>query len=230
MRMKWMLTTFILFGMTALTGAAARGQAGTPASEQTGGAAGERVAPAAKRPQTDVGLSVYEAFTSATSGNGTQQTPTNSLGGMLEVRHIVNSLVGYEMTFSVNPAKQAYAPKTGACALVCQNPPATITANATEIALDYVVSHKFGNLRPFAVGGLGFFVSIPGATPYGNNTSVRPVYVYGGGLDYNLSSHLGIRAQVRGNTYKAPNISSIYPATGVFTRSLEPMGGVYYRF
>ena len=49
-------------------------------------------------------------------------------------------------------------------------------------------------------------------------------------MDYSFGSRLGLRVQVRDNYYKAPNTSSIYPATGVFTYSLEPMGGVYYRF
>ena len=169
MQKKWMLTTFILFGMAALTSAAAHGQAGAPANEQSGNAAGERVA-AASRKQTDIGISGYKTFTSATSGNGTQQTPSDSAGGMLELRHIVNPLLGYEITYSFNPANQAFAPKAGACALVCQNPPTKITAKASEIAIDYVASYKVGNLRPFVVGGLGFFVTFPGPTPFGNNT------------------------------------------------------------
>jgi opacity protein-like surface antigen len=230
MRMKWMLTTFILIGMAALTSAAAHGQSGAPADEQNSTAPSHRTAPAATSKQTDVGISFYEAFTSGTSGNGTKQTPTNAPGGMLEIRHIANSLVGYEITYSFNPAKQAYAPNPGACLLTCQNPATTITANASQISNDYVVSHKYGNLRPFAVGGLGFFIVSPGATPYGNNTPVRPTYVYGGGVDWNVSAKFGVRLQYRGNYYKAPNISSIYPATGVLTQSAEPMGGVFYRF
>jgi len=229
MRMKWMLTTFILIGMAALTGAAAYGQADAPANGQSSTAPSGRTA-AASSIQTDVGVSGYETFTSATSGLGTQQTPSNSPGGMVEARQIVNPLVGYELTFSFNPAKQAYAPKAGACALVCQEPPTTISANAIEIGIDYVVSKKIGRLRPFLVGGMGFFITVPGPTPYGNNTIVRPTYIYGGGVDWTLTSHLGLRAQYRGNYYKAPNISLIYPATGVLTQTAEPMAGVYYRF
>jgi hypothetical protein len=138
--------------------------------------------------------------------------------------------VGYEIAFSFNPADQTYGPKTGACAYACQNPVTKVDGNAAEFTADYVISHKVGNLRPFLVGGLGVFVAIPGATPLGNNTSMRGVYVYGGGVDYNIGSHLGVRGQFRANLYKAPNTSAIYPATGQFTQSLEPMGGVYYRF
>ena len=89
---------------------------------------------------------------------------------------------------------------------------------------------KVGNLRPFLVGGLGVFISVPDSTPLGNNTSIRGAYVYGGGAEYDLTSHLGVRGQFRATMYKAPNISSIYPADGQFTQTLTPMGGVYYRF
>lgn len=230
MRMKWMLTTFILIGMVALTSAAANGQSGTPSDEQSSTAPGQRTAPAAKTSQTDIGVSGYEAFTSGTSGTGTQQTPSNAAGGMLELRHIASSFVGYEMTVSFNPAKQAYVPKTGACGLACQNPATTISANAAQVGINYVVSHKVGNLRPFVVGGLGVLIFIPGATPFGNNTSIRGTYVAGGGVDWNVGAKFGVRLQCRGNFYKAPNLSSIYPATGVLTHSYEPMGGVFYRF
>ncbi len=228
MRTKRMLTTFIFFGMAALTAAAAYGQADAPASGQTGNNAKARAA--ASSSQMDIGGSFYEALTSGTSGAGIHQTPSNSPGGMVELRYISSPLVGFELAVSVNPADQAYAPIAGACGLACNNPPTKITAIAVGTAVDYVVSKKVGNLRPFLAAGVGFFITVPGATPLGNNTSIRGAYIYGGGVDYNFSSHLGIRAQFRGNLYKAPNISAIYPATGVFTQSLEPMGGVYYRF
>jgi len=239
MRMKWMLTTFILMGMAALTGTAAKGQGGAPEGGQPD-KAGPARAEARSDKQTDVGLSGYFAMTKATAGNGTKQTPTNAPGGLVELRHIQSTFVGYELAFSFNPADQAFEPNGSACGLVCQNPVAPtptnpnaqtrISGNAAEVSIDYVVSKKIGNLRPFAVGGMGFFIATPGATPYGNNTSVRPTYVFGGGVDYSFGTHLGVRVQVRDNMYKAPNTSSIYPATGVFTYSLEPMGGVYYRF
>jgi hypothetical protein len=152
------------------------------------------------------------------------------MGGLAEVRHIVKPLVGYELAVAFNLADQAYAPKAGACALACQTPAVSLTGNATEVSLDYVVSHKVGHLRPFVVGGLGVFIAVPGSTPLGNNTSIRGAYIVGGGVDLAISSRIGVRAQVRDTFYKAPNTSSIYPATGAFTESLEPMGGVYYRF
>ncbi|MGC1464069.1 MAG: outer membrane beta-barrel protein [Terracidiphilus sp.] len=229
MRKKWMLTTFILIGMAALTGAAAYGQDDASASGKSGAAAKARSARDSQS-QWDIGVSFYEALTSSSSGSGTQEKPSNGMGGLAEVRHIVNPLVGFELSVGFNLADEAYAPKAGACALTCQNPPVSLSGNATQVALDYIVSKKMGNLRPFAVGGLGAFIAVPGTTPLGNNTSFRGAYIVGGGVDFDISSRLGVRAQVRDILYKAPNTSVIYPATGVLTQSLEPMGGVYYRF
>ena len=52
--------------------------------------------------QWDIGASFYEALTNSTSGNGTQQTPSNGMGGMAEIRHIVKPLLGYELSVAFN--------------------------------------------------------------------------------------------------------------------------------
>lgn len=56
--------------------------------------------------QTTVAASLYGAFNQSTSGNGTDQSPANSAGGLIEVRHIHNPLFGYEATYSYNRANQ----------------------------------------------------------------------------------------------------------------------------
>ncbi|MGA9583852.1 MAG: hypothetical protein WBQ95_00915, partial [Terracidiphilus sp.] len=62
----------------------------------------------AAQAQTDVALSLYGAFSGTTNGNGTTQSPANSAGGMIELRHIRNPLIGYEATYSYNRANQTY--------------------------------------------------------------------------------------------------------------------------
>jgi len=57
--------------------------------------------------QTDLAISLYGAFSGATNGNGVQQSPSNSAGGILELRHISNPLVGYEATYSYNRATRS---------------------------------------------------------------------------------------------------------------------------
>lgn len=59
--------------------------------------------------QTDAAASVYGAFNSSTSGNGTTQRPSNAAGVLLELRHIWNPLAGVEASYSYHRANQAYA-------------------------------------------------------------------------------------------------------------------------
>lgn len=229
MQMKWMQAVVTLIGIAALSGAAAQAQTSTPDQAQTNTASRSR-ANAASESQIDIGASFYEAFNNASSGYGTQQTPKNAAGGMFEARYIGSPLVGFEFTYSYNPANQSFAPKPGACALACANPVTNLTAKASEIGLDWVLSKKFGSLRPFAVGGLGFFITSPSNSTYEVTTVVRPAFIYGGGVDWAALSHLGIRLQFRDNLYKAPNLAAFYPATGMYTQTAEPMAGLYYNF
>jgi len=191
--------------------------------------------------QTEVALSGYRTMTSSTTGFGTQQTPHDSEGGLIELRHIVNPIVGFEAALSFNPANQSYAPNATNCALVCGLPPQEVSGKATSFTGDWIVSFKSGNLRPFALGGVGFVFTVPGANPkvttpngtvpgYSVTTVVRPVFVYGGGIDWSFTKRLGLRVQFRGNMSKAPDLSDLYTSTTKYTQVYEPTGGIFYRF
>ena len=189
--------------------------------------------------QTDVALNGYRTFTSSTTGSGTQQTPTNSEGGLFEWRHIANSLVGYEFEVSFNPANQSYiapnaTPPTSYPTGPTGNPPTCqplkLSGKATQFGGTWVLSKKIGNLRPFALGGAGFVITVPGSSPYSVNTVMRPDFIYGGGVDWTFGAHFGLRLQVRGNMSKAPNLSDLFNATTKYTQIYEPMAGVFYRF
>jgi opacity protein-like surface antigen len=187
--------------------------------------------PSVARAQFDVSGSFYEALTSASSGSGTKQVPTNAEGGLVEARYTMNRLAGFGLSYSYNRANQMFSPNGAACAYVCGQPTIAVSARADEIAGTWVPSMKFGNLRPFAIGGVGFFITSPGRlVSYDVNTVIRPVIVYGAGVDWTVKPHFGVRLQYRGNLYKAPDLTAIYPASGAYTQSAEPMGGLFYRF
>ena len=189
--------------------------------------------------QTDVALSGYGTFTSSTTGSGTKQTPSNSAGGLFEWRHIVNPLVGYEFEVSFNPANQSYIATnatppscfpTGPTGTPPTCQPLKVSGKATQFGGAWLVSKQIGNLKPFALGGIGLMITVPGSSPYSVNSVVRPDFIYGGGLDWSFTKHLGLRLQVRGNMSKAPNLSDIFNSTTKYTQIYEPMGGVFYRF
>lgn len=179
---------------------------------------------------TDVALSLYGAFSGATTGNGVQQSPSNAAGGLVEVRHIVNPLIGFEGTYSFNRANQTYTNTGVTCGVICApTTPAAVSADAHEVTADYLASLKIANLRPFALAGLGVLLNQPAGNQTDATSSNKAVYVYGAGLDWGLLPHLGLRLQYRGNLYKAPDLTRLYTSTGAFTHTSEPMIGVYFR-
>jgi len=182
--------------------------------------------------QTDVALSGFRTLTSSSSGSGTQQTPHDSEGGLIEIRHIVNPIVGFEFNYSLGEANQTYASSNSSssamCYPVCGN--LEVSGRANQFGVNWVVSVNKGRVRPFALGGIGLRITVPGSSPYSVNTVVRPAFVYGGGLDWSFAKHFGLRLQVQGNMTKAPNISDMFNSTTKYTQIYEPMGGVFYRF
>ena len=201
--------------------------------------------------QTDVALSLYGAFTGSTTGNGVTQSPANQAGGMVELRHISNPLVGYEATYSYNRANQQYlnavlAPGCPTGQTNCLIDRAgTVANNAHEITGDWIFSLKLANLRPFALAGGGLLVNAASSanlfgcyvmnplcfiSPASPQSSTTGVFVYGAGLDWGLLPHLGLRLQYRGNVYKAPELIGAFQSTNSFTHTAEPMIGAYFRF
>ncbi len=188
---------------------------------------------AAAHAQTDVALSLYGAFSGSTSGNGTAQSPSNAAGGLVELRHISNPLVGYDVTYSYNRANQSYSPlacgapasSTSTCA-----PAQAVSANAHELSGDWVVSVHGANLRPFALAGVGLLLNEPAGGQSNTTSATKPVFLYGAGLDWGLVPHLGLRFQYRGNLYHAPGLATAFSSTGKFTQTAEPMIGAYLKF
>lgn len=183
--------------------------------------------------QTDVALSLYGAFSGTTNGAGYTVSPSNSAGGMVELRHLANPILGFEGTYSFNRANERYTSNiavTCPIGVICQPPSARVGANAHEITLDWVPSVKVANVRPFGVLGVGALFNVPqtGQTSVSTQTSTKAVYVYGAGLDWGLLPHLGLRLQYRGNLYKTPDVTQLFTSIDKFRHTAEPMIGIYF--
>jgi len=171
----------------------------------------------AAQAQTDVAGSLYGSFPGSTNANGTAQSPSNSAGVLLELRHISNPLMGYELNYSFNNADQKYN---------LQN----VKANAHQVGADWIVSLPIANFKPFVLagGGLIFFSPDGGQASVSSNT--KPVFVYGAGVDWTLLPHIGLRFQYRGNLYHAPHLTKLANSTDELTQAAQPMLGAYFRF
>jgi opacity protein-like surface antigen len=181
--------------------------------------------------QTDVALSLYGAFSGRTDAAGYTVSPSNSAGGIVEVRHIANPILGFEGTYSFNRANQTYT-ANATCGLPCGNiSVASVKADAHEVTADWVPSVHVANLRPFGVLGIGALFDVPqsGQTTVSTQNSTKAVYVYGAGLDWGLLPHLGLRLQYRGNLYKTPDVTQLFTSADKFRHTAEPMIGIYFR-
>jgi Outer membrane protein beta-barrel domain len=180
--------------------------------------------------RTDVSGSLYGAFSGTTTGDGVVQSPSNSAGVLLGVRHIVNPIIGYEGTYSYNRADQTYKYSSPLSCTSAPCIPAAVAASAHEVTGDWVVSFKIANVRPFALAGGGLLFNQPSSGQANATSSAKGVFVYGAGLDWGLIPHLGLRFQYRGNLYQAPDLSRLYTSSNAFTHTAEPMIGAYLRF
>lgn len=173
--------------------------------------------------QTTFALGFYGAFTGTTSGNGTVQSPSNQAGGIIELRYIANPFIGYELTYSYNRADQSYS---------FNSLKEDAKAGAHEISADWVVSFPIpaSNFRPFVLAGGGVINFEPSDTQQGIFSDGDVALVYGGGVDWGVLPHFGLRAQYRGNLYHAPDLVQAARPTNAFANTSEPVIGAYIRF
>ncbi|QNI31630.1 outer membrane beta-barrel protein [Alloacidobacterium dinghuense] len=170
------------------------------------------------RAQTDAAASLYGSFSGTTAANGTVQSPSNAAGVLLELRHISNPLVGYELNYSFNRANQNY------------NDFEEIKTAAHEVGADWFVSFPVLMLKPFILAGGGIIFFHPDSGQPDSKSDAKPVFVYGAGVDWTVIPHIGLRFQYRGNLYHAPDVSHAFSSTNAFTHTAEPMIGAYLRF
>jgi hypothetical protein len=166
---------------------------------------------------TDVAASAYGAFTGTSEGNGTIQSPSNQAGGIIELRHLSNPLIGYEVNYSLNRANQSYNL-------------ASVKADAHELGADWVVSFPVLSFRPFVLAGVAAIYFRPDSDQPGTSSEVKPVFVYGGGIDWTIIPHTGLRGQYRGNLYHAPDLLKAASSTRAYAHTAEPMIGAFFRF
>jgi opacity protein-like surface antigen len=186
--------------------------------------------------QPDIAASIYGTFSGTTTGNDVIQTPSNAAGVLFEVREIKNPLVGFEGTYAYNRSDQGYQSQITNCpslppstATSCNTPPAFVLNNAHEVTGDWIVSVKVANLRPFALAGGGLLFNQPSGGQTATMSATKGVLVYGGGLDWGLLPHIGLRFQYRGNVYSAPALTTVFTSSGAFIHTAEPVVGIYFK-
>lgn len=109
-----------------------------------------------------------------------------------------------------------------------------IGTNVVETTVAMVVqgprARRFNTFAQLGGGGL-FFVPFTHSDVYHNQ--IRPAMVFGIGMNYRLTEHLGLKAEYRGLFYKSPDFSPTrndVPVTRLFTVTNEPVVSLTYTF
>ncbi|HEY2115610.1 MAG TPA: porin family protein [Candidatus Angelobacter sp.] len=115
-----------------------------------------------------------------------------------------------------------------------------IQANIHQLTGEAVITAPSSRrVRPYALAGIGglFFRptnsldnSFIGIGNGSGNNQTKAAFVYGGGVDFDLTKFVALRAEYRGLLYKIPDFQIPGLATDNFTHMAQPSVGLVWRF
>ena len=167
-------------------------------------------------------VNIFGQFSGTSNGNGVQDKPTYSLGVLANVRQSFHPWLGYEVNYSYSRFTERYS-----------TIPFGVQNNVHEVSGAYLVQGpSLLGLQPFGAVGVGALIFLPttvGGQKYNQQTRVPLLYEFG--VNYPiLTSHLGLRLQYRGLSYKTPDFNATLLTTGTRRTTSEPSVGAYLRF
>jgi opacity protein-like surface antigen len=169
-------------------------------------------------------VNIFGQFSGTSSGNGVQDSPTDSLGVLATVRQSFHPWLGYEVNYGYTRFSERYS-----------TIPFGVQNNVHEVSGAYLLQGPtlpILGLQPFGavgVGGLIFLPTTVGGQKY--NQQWRVPLLYELGVNYPIiTSHLGLRLQYRGLVYKTPDFNSALITTNARRQTSEPSVGAYLRF
>jgi len=181
----------------------------------------------AQESRSEVSLQGTGFFTQDTNGRGTSRTTTNTGGFLLGYRYHFNRWLSGEANYGYDRDTQRYF-STGGLSRV-QSDVHTVTA-AAVVNLPFRISR----LNPYVLGGGGSLVFHPTGNAdgfvSGANTQAKGAFLYGGGVNYDLTRHWSLRAEYRGYVYKDADFGIKNLNTDSWTHTAQPSAGIVFRF
>ena len=117
---------------------------------------------------------------------------------------------------------------------------ADVQANIHQLMGEAVITAPSrSRVRPYALAGIGglFFRptnslnnSFLGIGNGSGNNQTKAAFVYGGGVDFDLTKFVALRAEYRGLLYKIPDFQIPGLSTDNFTHMAQPSVGLVWRF
>jgi opacity protein-like surface antigen len=201
-------------------------------------------------PNIDLSLGVFGQLTPAreptattTSTFGVESTQTTqgtspSAGVLATFHQSFSRWLGYDANFGYSRSSEnysrglAYVPGPASTFPAFYNfSQESIGTNLYESTVAYIVkgptAQKLSTFVQIGGGGLWF---LPTQSPSSNYEQVRASMLFGTGINYKFTDHLGVRAEYRGLFYKSPDFSNDPGNAKLFTVTSEPTVSVVYTF
>ncbi len=98
-----------------------------------------------------------------------------------------------------------------------------------------ITAPSSSRVRPYGLAGFGGLFFRPTNDLNSNffgvgHNQTKPAFVYGGGVDFDLTRFVALRAEYRGYVYKIPDFQNPGLATDNFTHMAVPSAGFVWRF
>jgi len=160
------------------------------------------------------------------SGKGITDDVTKSGGLLAGYTFNLNRWAAVEGDYGYSRNTQNYSGLFGS---------STVQANVHEVTGAFVlrIPVGIGKVRPYALAGTGALRFDPtsniGNTPAAVSQS-KAVFLYGGGANFDMTRHVGIRAEYRGLLAKVPDFTLTGLTLGTMTHLAQPSVGVFFRF
>jgi opacity protein-like surface antigen len=162
--------------------------------------------------------------TKDTTLGSSSQHDTKSGGLLVGYSYQFNRWAGVEGNYGYTRNTQEYFGSIGQ---------SSIQADVHEVTGSFVahIPVHAARIRPYALAGAGALIFDPtngGINGAGRQT--KATFVYGGGVNFDLTHNFGLRAEYRGLVYKIPDFTVNSLNLDKVTHLAQPSVGFFFRF
>ena len=164
-------------------------------------------------------------ITKDTTGGTTSHSTTESGGFLLGYSYQFSRWAGVEGNYGFTRNTQNYLGSFGGSSL---------QANFHEITGAFVahIPVNVRRVRPYALAGAGALVFDPTDkfVVSGAARQTKATFLYGGGVNFDVTRNFGVRTEYRGLVYKVPDFTIDSLKLDKITHLAQPSVGFYFRF
>lgn len=166
-------------------------------------------------------------FTQDSNGHGVQQHATDTGGFLVSYRYHINEWFAADGSYGYGRNTQENFTLAG---------PKNVQSDIHEFtgALVVTIPRSVFRLNPYVLAGTGALDFRPtnnfGGYVAGAQSQVKPVFLYGGGANYDLTRHFMLRAEYRGFVFGRPDFTLHTLHSGSTAHIAQPSAGIVFRF